>query len=708
MPFPPILNYWLVVPGKDAGYTPFQGFGTELLGGGYPVLIGLMGKLPASVPEIFLEPKHLPDLRRPFATRQTAIVGLPTYLELAPQRARAAELNIVIALPDELAAIAALAEDPPPIFATLTATPGAHALADFDGHPAQLLDQAIHEALIAVAPEALREELRASPLRAPFPKGTEPSRMSGTTAPNEILAASLGFAYDGAHPIDAAQPDAYVDAILESTTLARSLIGGDATGMILYAPAIIRALYAFNGPFWNSQLRKIRSQKLREFIKDGIFRNPGYSGFAIALNSPDELPNPYHDEAAAPLLYGRQSELRLTARGVGALAASTMQPAVRLPNSVNFFGADLREIEQHADRDSPRGRRLLQAAYNRLAGGMLAGIDSRLIEDIRANPGALTVVADAPIEWIRIDGLPLMIQRETSRVGMTPGNQMLAQCTHAGMLTLPQVALDDVLVVRSFQDGDPIKGVLEGALDQFDLERVRVRFVDVEDVQALTDCLNNFDGALVVFDCHGGHGGHEGHGWLHIGNEKVDVWQLAHKARIPPIVVLSACSTYALAGSHASVANGLLRSGAITVIGTYLPVNAVRSAAFVARLLYRIEAFLPAIAALGRNFITWRALVATFIQMSYATDLVKFFINDKGWMHAEMFRRISVASNHDINGQRQDWHKRLLRRIAAASSRPFAEVQAVIDSEAALVETMYYCQTGRPETIGIYLGDGSE
>jgi len=70
-----------------------------------------------------------------------------------------------------------------------------------------------------------------------------------------------------------------------------------------------------------------------------------------------------------------------------------------------------------------------------------------------------------------------------------------------------------------------------------------------------------------------------------------------------------------------------------------------------------------------------------------------------------MFNRIGIQANHDINRLRNDWYQRLIRRIGGAARRPVAEVQSVIETESPLVETMYYCQTGRPEAIGIYLGD---
>lgn len=698
----PALSYSLLTAGQDKGYTPFQGFGLDIAGPSFPSLVRLLSVLPASPAEIFAPPEALPDLRRPVSGKRSAIVGLPSFLELQKRPRENNTISIVLGLPTQIEAALGVAEDRHSIFVTTTPMEGAIALEGYQGHPAQLLDSAIRDALVARLAPPHQERIKAMNLRAPFPEGTEPSRVAGVTQPNEILSESLGHAYTGIDRIRADIKDSYVDAILDSADRARALIGEESTDAILYAPSITRHLYAFGSTFWNKLFRMIRSREMRELIKDGVFRNPGYSGFKFEFDDPKNV-NPYEDPAAGTMLSIRQTELALIAVGVGALAANGVRPALRLPNAVNFHNATLREIERHADRSDDRGRQLLQRNYAKLARELHEQIPPRIVDDLRSRTDAITLVADAPLEWLRLDGLPLMIRHELSRIGMTPGNLMLAQCIEAGTIVLPSKALDDVLVIRSFGGNDPIRNSLEMAIRHFHLARVQVKFIDVARREELIAALNEFKGALVVFDCHGGHGGNDGHGWLRIGSEDVDVWELAHVARIPPIVVLSACSTFALAGSHASVANGLLRSGAVTVVGTFLPVDALRSALFVARLLFRIDQFLPVLKQLGTNFVTWRTLVSTFLRMSYATDLMMVFTFQKQWLDKAAFVQIGNDTNYDINRLHTDWYQRLLGRISREAARSIPEVQAVIDTESPLLETMYYCQIGRPDTIGIFL-----
>jgi len=701
----PHLQYWLLTPGEDLGYTPFQGFGLDIADRSFADLIDILAVLPALSIEVFLPPQSLPRLRLPIPQKRASIVGLPSFRALQDNFSEERAISIVIGLPDQILAAQEFVRGDSVIFVTTTPVKGAVCISEHDGHPAQLLDSPIRNALAMQLPVEQQDAIMTAPLRKPFPKGTEPSRIAGVTSANETLSIALGYAYSGEDPIRPSDKDAYVDAIVASVARARTLVGESATDVVLYAPSIVRHLYAFGSSFWNKLFRRIASRNVRNVIKDGIFRNPEYSGITMEGVNSSVIQDLHEDPVAAPLVAMRQTELRLTAAGIGALAASGMQPALRLPNSVNFHAPILREIERHSNRADPRGLRLLQQNYIKLVDALHNRINPKILEDLRSNAGAITVVSDAPLEWMRVGDLPLMIRHELSRIGMTPGNLMLHQCIHSGMLIVATDALEDILVVRSFSENDPIRHVLEMAIEVFKMKRLRVRFVDVKDRAELVASLNEFRGNLVVFDCHGDHGGDDSHGWLKIGQEKVDPWNLAHEARVPPIVVLSACSTFALAGSHASVANGLIRSGAITVIGTFLPVNAVRSATFVARLLYRMDEFLPALKATGRNFVTWRTLVSTFLRMSYTTDLLHFFIENKQWLHDEMLTRIGIEANYDINNLRPDWYARMRRRIAWASHRTEFDIQSAIEAESPLMETMYYCQIGRPELIGIYLGD---
>lgn len=227
-------------------------------------------------------------------------------------------------------------------------------------------------------------------------------------------------------------------------------------------------------------------------------------------------------------------------------------------------------------------------------------------------------------------------------------------------------------------------------------------FVDVSTKQDVIETLNQFDGYVVVFDCHGEHDGNTACGWLKIGEEKFDTWQLAGVAKVPPVVILSACSTSSVTGSHASVTNGLLRSGAYTVIETFLDVNAISSSAFVGRVLLRLQDFLPALHALGFDRVSWRTMMSLFLRMSYATDILRYCKEIK-LINAEQYREIHLVANQQINLADPQWYRGMIEALAEKSRLSENEILTRLQSEAAFVETMLYCQHGRPDLIEIDL-----
>lgn len=227
--------------------------------------------------------------------------------------------------------------------------------------------------------------------------------------------------------------------------------------------------------------------------------------------------------------------------------------------------------------------------------------------------------------------------------------------------------------------------------------------IDVRTKTELIEVLNHYNGYLLIMDCHGEHGGNESHGWLIIGDEKVDIWHFNKIARIPPIVILSACLTSALSGSHASVANGFLTSGALSVIGTLLPVNAIDSAVFVSRLIFRFYQF-PSSLPKEYTHINMRLLLSLFLRMSYVTDLMRGFVYE-GFIAHDSWQDDAIDINTHINMLDKDWYDYTIKKLANKTGMKEVEVQNIIDEKLYITETMCYSQVGFPEAITIMLRD---
>lgn len=461
---------------------------------------------------------------------------------------------------------------------------------------------------------------------------------------------------------------------------------------LVFCPSIMALMYKVE--FWNKYLRHLPNYK-RNFVKTVILRNKGYSNGST--EGREVIFNPYDDPTVGPLLQVRQFELRYFTELVSLVAVNQFVPAFRLPGAVMLHHGELGEIYALVNSNNRSRRQELNKRVAAYGKKLKEEIGEELWRAIFMNREKLLLVCDFPAEWLMIDFVPAMFRFEMSRIPTTPGNVTSHILLSGTRTAVHYSALNNVLVIRSFKDNDPIRDHLTKAVERFKLESMSIQYVDVKTKDEIVVAMNDFSGAIVIFDCHGNHGGKEDNGWLEIGKEKVDTWELANLARMPPIVILAACSTHALDGSHASVANGFLRAGVLSVLGTYAPVHSIHTAIFVGRLLYRINTFLPMLA--KTRPVTWREIVSGFLRMSYVTDVLVCLQHVKGLINAEQYETIHLEANIAINDGNMQWIENLQKNVMEAAKKTEAEIREIWASNFQFVDTMLFSQLGRPENI---------
>lgn len=546
-------------------------------------------------------------------------------------------------------------------------------------------------------------------LRDEGPLPFAPSRHNCTDPLVEVLQL-YGYRIEGGDPIKpSAEIDQHVESMVKLSRAIDEIRHGAGTLLpqrkndaILFCPSSYAYLYRANSRHWNELYRRL-SRERRNFLKTALIRNRGYGNSSLQLNG-ESLFNPYEDEVLGPLLIMRQFELRLFTTIVALTAANQFVPALRLPNSVMLHHDRLSNI--YALVNSNRRDRTLELSrkvsdYSRT---IQEEMGSELVKETFGSRVKLLAVCDFPIEWLSIDLVPAMFRYELSRVPSTPGNVTAHVLLSGQRLLVPLSAVANILIIRSLASSDPIRNHLSDSVAHFaksdGLRNLRLELVDVASELELIDALNKFQGMVVIFDCHGNHGGEESHAWLHIDRDKVDVWQLANRARVPPIVIMAACSTHALDGSHASVANGLLRSGAISVIGTFAPVGAIHSGIAIARLLYRLSAFVPLVT--KRTPRSWREIVSGFFRMSYVTDVLRDLQNEVRAISSAQYQQMHIDANTWINSGDPAWIDKLFANVMSATGMDKDAVRDLWTRRYQFVETMLLVQLGHPENIMIF------
>jgi hypothetical protein len=469
--------------------------------------------------------------------------------------------------------------------------------------------------------------------------------------------------------------------------------------IVLAEPALVRPTYARmkpEGPFEDKTVAKtmrwIQTQKGLHSAMDGSYA-------ADLLRSAE----------AKSLIALRQSELETFMLGVGLFAAQTTSCVVRLSPGVNHVFPNLSAYANNMRSPKLEARLKSRRLFDRIQENLAEAVGAERIAFIEKDGGPLKIVCDAPIEWLPVGNLPLGIRYDCSRLNATPGNLLMGLLTEPVTLTFTPKQLQKILVVSSFRDDDPLRNVLVSSLEairnQWE-EKAEIIYKTAKNSAEFVEALNGFDGYILIFDGHGVGNADTLVGKIMIADEAVDVWSLRGFVHTPPIVILSACDTHGIdASSQATVGNAFLGIGARTVLATLLPVDGPASAAFIARLVYRIADFIPAVLSAKIRVLNWTEIISGLLRMLLASEILDALVGPpapKGTPRA----RLQTIANVEINSREfGDWYERLLGAIAKYRGEEFETVRSKARNVLARSEAIRYVQLGNPETILIDDGE---
>jgi hypothetical protein len=173
------------------------------------------------------------------------------------------------------------------------------------------------------------------------------------------------------------------------------------------------------------------------------------------------------------LLLLRKLELGLATEAMGVLAASELGAARR-------FSAQYRVVKAKPIK--------ALEAFGRVQDRLAASFPPEFLEIVRGTPGDIRIVADAHLEWLDVDGLPLGLRRNVSRVPVTPGNLFISKVLPTARLRLSVEDFSEVLVICALARRDRIRPFMELAVREMGPAldgRVLLRFKEVTSVEGL-------------------------------------------------------------------------------------------------------------------------------------------------------------------------------------------------------------------------------
>ena len=410
------------------------------------------------------------------------------------------------------------------------------------------------------------------------------------------------------------------------------------------------------------------------------------------------------DPQARALVAARQEELATHCHGVGLMAAQTCSAVLRLRPAVNHVFPVLGRYANNIRSTNDAARFKTPRLFDDIQRELKEAVGQARINLIETHDGPIKIVCDAPIELLPVGELPIGLKYDCSRINATPGNLMMGVIAGHQPVTIGLATLRKVLVISGFAEDDRLRNLVERAIAGIAVETkglVELAFVRVTNRSELVAALNASDATILIFDGHGVAGDADGIGGIEVNGTKIDVWGLREDARIPPIVVLSACDTHGLdAQTHATVGNGFLAAGAMSVLATILPIGGIEGAVFVTRLLLRLSHYLPAALGENKRVYNWCEFIAGLLRMVLGTDLVGGMLKEPA-----AIAKYHLRANFHINSGNPGWYENILDDLAGATGLEIQAVQRRARGIMARSEAIRYVQLGTPEFI--LIDDGS-
>ena len=524
------------------------------------------------------------------------------------------------------------------------------------------------------------------------------------TFANELTLASLKYDFDGEEPLLASTDDqVYIGAIVvlahavraerQRVETAGPMPLPPAVDVVLSAPAFLHHWYKLK-PKRAPDVR-VAMRMIRALVTQSHYH---LDGDKVPL---ENIQSPQFSAAVA----GYRRELDASSTAVAARAAANFAPVLRLPPAVNRLHAQLSQLGTGARTDRIKSPNRA-SKENKLVRGiketLTASVPAQFFDFIDKPGNHIKIIGNAPLEWLPIRGVPMMIRHETSRIPCTPGNGFFLLACKSYEAELPATAFDEVLIVRSFQHGDPLKELLVTRLESVKRSSTAfpVRLVDVSTVDEFISAVNDFTGAVMVFDGHGRPSTLSEVGAIALDGVPVDIWKYREKLRVPPSVILSACDTHPIDGSHASVANAFLLLGATTVLGTLLPVCGRESSVFISRLILRMIEFIPVVTQTLNRPLRWTSVVSGLQKMSCITEQMAVLSRHASLsLSPDQNTSIQTQCNHLVSIKDEQWYEKTISNVAAELKQKEARILDVLGRWGQLPDTIKYIQLGNPEQI---------
>jgi hypothetical protein len=401
----------------------------------------------------------------------------------------------------------------------------------------------------------------------------------------------------------------------------------------------------------------------------------------------------------AVLLGTRVAERRWVDAVTNAASAARGAVLFRTPQLPASLYERLEAVAQMTWTEATKMRSMVK--WDRLCDELTSAVGPSLLRWIATNSRRVTLVSDLPLEWCKVDDIPLGFLRPVCRIPMALGS-----CLGAFLRELrpPSVWKEmrqvRVMVVNGHSNEDPL-GVFPHLLAKQSEELgFPTQYCEAATEGALVEAIDRFHPRLLILSAHGIVKGDSGAAIALAGSRTP--LNLSRLAWRPDAAILSACRSEAVVRTFGSPASNLYANGIRAVVGSYLNLTEPHATMMVSAMLVNIREAVE-----GRSPLSnLHDVISMTLMMRRPVDIL---VAAERWYRREhregspmeLFEKYTQW--HNAQAERDipsSWSGVIDQLVDLARETPYAaSVEAMKLSRAFRPESMFYTQIGEPHQI---------
>jgi hypothetical protein len=336
-----------------------------------------------------------------------------------------------------------------------------------------------------------------------------------------------------------------------------------------------------------------RSDLIRGRVPDGVTLEAGHRGMikpglrALADLSAGISPMLGKPSDTDDHEYGRAREtLLLEQRLLACESAILASRSGSVPFLASVGVTEMFTAIDALNRAISSGSKKVSTMFREVERGLAKLLPQYLLSEFAQGNSRVQLLSDLPLEWTMVDEWPLCLTRPVSRIPMGVTHwDVLAAALEASAPTIDTRVPSRTLIVDLIPAHDKIRQYSDSFARISNELAQHYTYSTPHDAAAFRELLAQVSVDIVVIDTHGQYDRSKDQLWLGFPSGAVLVEDLLPEGRIPPVWVLSACSTSVTGAMRGCFVRRLLAQGAACVVATQAPVDALTAEIFVGRLL---------------------------------------------------------------------------------------------------------------------------